>query len=755
MAQNKQIVNNILNMVDLRTEKYRKNLAQMQKQTKTGALGIAGLWEKAGKKIAAAAGVLGVAAFVKGGYEAAKAFEAGYTQLRAFAGSLDGAKNIFYELNALEDKTTIGTDKLIQAFSNLSNKGLNASAEQIKRYSAIALGSGRDIETLTQAITGFTSGRLQSLRQFGITARKEGDDLVMSFRGQEETIKNSTRAFEDYLARISDRDFGGVLEERTATLSAAFGRLSNAWGSFLGNLFDSNSGLGSIFGGVVDGITAIITAFDNFAKSPEFKEFLDNFRQIWKDAGDLLSQFWQYSTKGFKDFFGWLVKDSGAELGDVRKLFANTFRYIQLLFVEYVKRLDALKTSVSAGAEGIGAGIGEFFDKLTNGSNPLEAASAAAAAYTGRMNDAIKEHAGELEVYDKAVKLINDDIEKANKKIDDARKAGGKGIKAPAADALIFRPSSVAPAGGGSAGADPEVTRINALREEWRGFYSELTAMKEAERLTERQAEDLKYSEQLQKIRDFHAQGLAADAEYKTALEAAETAHEERIAAIKAASFKAYRDGLNQSGGGIKTDGTILGMKEEDFEAITGGLSSLAGGLSEMTEGMNENSANYKAMFAAQKSFTVASATLSLLAAQSNALKKDWPENLVFYAQAVGFMGQILGAIRSVTMMDKGGVIRRGQSAVVGEYGPELISVAAGGAAVTSRRETAALARESMNGGGGVTVNLYEDASRAGTVERAETDEASVINIFVNSIRKRGEAARALEGTYQLRRAGA
>ena len=67
------------------------------------------------------------------------------------------------------------------------------------------------------------------------------------------------------------------------------------------------------------------------------------------------------------------------------------------------------------------------------------------------------------------------------------------------------------------------------------------------------------------------------------------------------------------------------------------------------------------------------------------------------------------------------------------------------------------MAEAAFNAGtGAVTVNLYEDASRAGQTE-SETagDGERIINIFVSNIRRGGRMATALENTYQIRRYGA
>jgi hypothetical protein len=51
-----------------------------------------------------------------------------------------------------------------------------------------------------------------------------------------------------------------------------------------------------------------------------------------------------------------------------------------------------------------------------------------------------------------------------------------------------------------------------------------------------------------------------------------------------------------------------------------------------------------------------------------------------------------------------------------------------------------------------VSVNLYEDASKAGQVQQG--DNGDVINIFVSNIRRGGQAAQVLQSSYGLKRVG-
>ncbi len=169
---------------------------------------------------------------------------------------------------------------------------------------------------------------------------------------------------------------------------------------------------------------------------------------------------------------------------------------------------------------------------------------------------------------------------------------------------------------------------------------------------------------------------------------------------------------------------------------------------------MNQSSGAYKALFAVQKGFAVASATMNAILAWTEALSKtegDWYMHLAAYAQAVSLTTGILGQLKSVTMHDKGGKINPGEWGIVGEYGPELIQ---GPVSVTSRRETADLARSAMIGGD-VIVNLYESNDKAGSVESEDDNDTRIINIFVSDIRRGGEMSDAIQNTFNLKRIGA
>ena len=186
----------------------------------------------------------------------------------------------------------------------------------------------------------------------------------------------------------------------------------------------------------------------------------------------------------------------------------------------------------------------------------------------------------------------------------------------------------------------------------------------------------------------------------------------------------------------------------EPYKKIGEATSSMSDAFQDLSDAMENSGNSYRALFAVQKGFAVASATMDAIQAWMKALNDPeavtWYQRLANYASAVATTTSILSRLSSVTMHDTGGHITAGEYGIVGEYGPELVR---GPATITSRKDTAS--------GSDIIVNLYEDSSRAGTVESSESDDQRIINIFVSDIRRGGDMANAIQNTYNLKRLGA
>lgn len=410
------------------------------------------------------------------------------------------------------------------------------------------------------------------------------------------------------------------------------------------------------------------------------------------------------------------------------------------------------------------------------------------------LDAALKDNAAAMDQASKDYAKTLDEINKRNAELKDKlAKEAKEGGNTSVLDTLFGNLTGTGTGtGAGAAGKLKSIT--NTLLNEWKSFYKSLTG-EARNSLSERQRLELEYSEKTLELVKYRAVAGAEEiAEAKRLIDAAyhdkkkelelnayqeylsitgqeteilKLETEKRIELIRQlytdelltsqqfieAQSQLITDYYKQAGAQRKKGGDHL-LSEQNVERVTAlkdATLSLADAFGDAAGAMSKGSAAYKTLFSIQKGFAVASATMNAILAWSQALSDptnpSWIAKLAQYANAVALTANILGQLKSVQMYDKGGYIRPGELGIVGEVGPELVR---GPAQVTGRKDTEALLKSS----GTVTVNLYEDAERAGTAETSENNEETIINIFVSNIRRGGEVAGALESTYQLQRFG-
>ena len=120
--------------------------------------------------------------------------------------------------------------------------------------------------------------------------------------------------------------------------------------------------------------------------------------------------------------------------------------------------------------------------------------------------------------------------------------------------------------------------------------------------------------------------------------------------------------------------------------------------------------------------------------------------------------------VASIVGLETGGPVGNNSIVEVGERNkPELLNwggknflLGGNGGAVFNQSQLSNVSSMSGGGGSNVTVNLIEDASKAGQVSQSKgLNGEDVIRIFVADIRQGGDSADAMEFTYGLQRAGA
>ena len=772
------IVNNILNMVKLNTTDYNKKLQKMRKDTKKSTKDIgssfssmASAWKAALVGIASA----GLVTAVKSELMSTEKAVAGFI---SSMGGVSEARAQFEMLQQAARDTLQPFEALQSATMNLRKNGIQPSAETLKAFSQIAYGTGQSLDAVSQAFTGALNGRLKSLQQLGIVAKDQGSQLILTYKGVSTAVDKNAESLHDYFQTIG-KENEGVLDYLQSGMTGAVNHIDNAWGDLVRAI--GESGLGDLIVKIVrdiatamDGITAWINKNSPYIKG-FFQGLIEGWDAVYQGVKSALDTAYDYIS----DFFDDSEKESKTGLSNIGLFLSNFFEFARAGFMEYVAKPAANAwTALKGGFKGASEWLAELAYTGDFGK--------AADAYNDVINETSDEMLENTKIINRAIDLQFDEIEKKTTKLKERLKesanapdikvnffasmtgsgAGGSGVKSQADTwAKYYQSVQDIAKKGLSDLRKLEIEHQEKLKELDAEFRKSRTAT-DAQYLDAKSILDADYVRQYQEIQ-AQAQEYVHDIidddltklreSYDAKIEMLEMYHKESL--ISDEEFLEARNKLwdDYSKERDKLDKGRSVLSEEDVQNLTNfhdAMDSMSDAFGNLTQGLSETSSSYKALFAIQKSFAVASATVKAALAWMTALSgaSTWYEAIANYATAISMTTGVIAQLRSVSMHDKGGFIGAGQLGIVGEYGPELVR---GPASVTSRQKTADLARSAISGNT-VTVNLYENRDRAGTVDQRQgRDGESIIDIFVSNIRRGGQIAQTMESTYQLKRYGA
>lgn len=186
----------------------------------------------------------------------------------------------------------------------------------------------------------------------------------------------------------------------------------------------------------------------------------------------------------------------------------------------------------------------------------------------------------------------------------------------------------------------------------------------------------------------YRQQNLVSEQQYRNALENIINTSAMRVVAIEQQQATEYSK-------------NIQGL----INAYSGVFGELAGVIS---DGAGEQSAAYRAMFAVQKGFTIASAALSLQESLARANALPFPANIPAYAQALTAGTQILSAIRGIAFGGgryNGGAVGSGKFYRVGESNKPELFQSGGRQYMIPGENGRIIPNRDISGGGGITMN--------------------------------------------------
>jgi len=227
-------------------------------------------------------------------------FERLNATLKTVTGSSQGAARAMEWIEDFGATTPYEIGQITQAFIKLKAVGLDPSRAALESYGNTASAMNKDINQFVDAVVAATTGEMESLKQFGIVARQEGDKVKFLFNDVTTTVGKNSYEIEQYLMAIGNNQFAGAMAEQADTLVGkvsnlqdAFGKLGRTIGQVGGTSFLSwvsegtTEGLNNLSRGLVEFVDGVenLSLADLNAELEEAANKLAKFESIeWDEA---------------------------------------------------------------------------------------------------------------------------------------------------------------------------------------------------------------------------------------------------------------------------------------------------------------------------------------------------------------------------------------------------------------------------------------------------------------------------------------
>jgi hypothetical protein len=145
----------------------------------------------------------------------------------ALGGSADAATAAFSQIEAFASSTPFAMSEVTTAFVKLKNMGLDPSMAALNSYGNTASSMGKSLNDMVEAVADAAVGEFERLKEFGIKAKSEGNNVSLTFKGVTTTIAKESGAIEGYLQRIGNVDFAGGIEAQSKTYNGVMSTMKD------------------------------------------------------------------------------------------------------------------------------------------------------------------------------------------------------------------------------------------------------------------------------------------------------------------------------------------------------------------------------------------------------------------------------------------------------------------------------------------------------------------------------------------------
>ena len=241
-------------------------------------------------KLLGLAGIGGFGAILGGIVRTNMEFQRLRSSLKTVTGSADAGAEAFNKIKKFAVTTPFDLQEVTGAFIKLKAMGLDPSESALRSYGNTASAMGKRLDQMIEAVADAATGEFERLKEFGIKAKAQGDQVAFTFQGVTTTVGKNAREIEAYLRGIGDNNFGTAMADQMKNLGPAFSNLRMSFANLAVTI--GEAGLNDM----VRDMAIAITDMTNSLSDPVWqKTFKDFFGDIGELAGDI-AEIWRAIT---------------------------------------------------------------------------------------------------------------------------------------------------------------------------------------------------------------------------------------------------------------------------------------------------------------------------------------------------------------------------------------------------------------------------------------------------------------------------
>lgn len=161
--------------------------------------------------------------------------------LQTMTGSAENAGIAFDNLTKFAATTPFTLDQSVNAFIKLKALGLDPSERALTSYGNTASAMGKTMSQMIEAVADASTMQFERLKEFGIKAAQEGDNVSFTFQGVTTTVKKNADEIQNYLMAIGENKFGDAMANQMERLPGKLSNLEDAVSGFWRTIGDAGA----------------------------------------------------------------------------------------------------------------------------------------------------------------------------------------------------------------------------------------------------------------------------------------------------------------------------------------------------------------------------------------------------------------------------------------------------------------------------------------------------------------------------------